>query len=104
MNPEREIPIACDLTTLSREQREREQALLAQFRKTARRRGSGENLEFFLPADPHTLAELGEFLGLERLCCPFLTFDLRIDAAGEARLTVSGPPGAKEFVTTEFGG
>ena len=104
MPSDRHIPIACDLTKLSGEQREREQALLARFRMTARRKGSGENLEFSLPADPHTLAEMGEFLGLERLCCPFLTFDLRIDAAGEARLTISGPPGASEFVTSEFGG
>ena len=104
MHPERNIPIACDLTKLSPEQREREQALLARFRKTARSRSVGDNLEFSLPADPHTLAELGEFLGLERLCCPFLTFDLRIDAAGEARLTISAPQGAKEFITTEFGG
>ena len=37
----------------------------------------------------------------ERLCCPFLRFDLTVDAPGKrAQLALSGPPGTREFLAT----
>src|SRR5207237_1221828 len=52
-----------------------------------------------LPADPALLSRLGEFVGLERLCCPFLTFDLSIpERRGPAALRVHGAPGSQPFL------
>jgi hypothetical protein len=97
------IPIACDLSRLSAEQREREQELLGQFRKLLMPDSETEDgFWFTLSAAPAALADLGEFLGLERLCCPFLTFQLEITPAETCRLLISGPPGAKAFMASEF--
>jgi|SRR5215213_1987318 len=95
--------IACNLSDLSTDQREREQALLAKFRKELTQESETEDgVWFSLTADPEELSSLGEFLGLERLCCPFLTFRLEVTQEEACRLHISGPPGTKEFVLMEF--
>jgi hypothetical protein len=98
-----DLPIACNLSNLNSDQRRREQALLAKFRRQLIRDSEAEDgIWFSLAAHPEELAELGEFLGLERLCCPFLTFRLEVTQEESCRLLISGPPGAKEFVLMEF--
>ena len=97
-----EIPIACDLTKLSKEQHARERELLQRFKGTAAvLRQETDALEFSWPGDPQSLAELGEFLGLERLCCPFLTFELRV-SKDAAVVRVSGLPGSGAVLAAEF--
>lgn len=99
----KDIPIACDPSRLSADQQQREEELLAQFRKLLLPDSEAEDgFWFSLSADPAQLADLGEFLGLERLCCPFLTFRLEITQAEACRLLISGPPGVKEFLMSEF--
>jgi hypothetical protein len=99
-----ELPIACDLGALSPEQRSREQALLAEFRATCRNpQETAQGFRVVVSADPVLLARLGEFLALERICCPFLTFDLSISAAqGPVTLHVHGGPGTKSFLRSQF--
>jgi hypothetical protein len=41
-------------------------------------------------------------LGLERLCCPFLTFRLEVTREESCRLYISGSPGAKAVILAEF--
>ena len=97
-----EVPIACDLTELTEEQHLRERELLERFRKTASvLKQEIDAFEFSWPGDPQSLAELGEFLGLERLCCPFLTFELRV-SKDAAVLRVSGLPGSGAVLAAEF--
>lgn len=97
-------PIACDLAALSPEQRVRERALLLEFKgmvRGAQETDQGYNLA--VPADPLVLSRLAEFLALERLCCPFLSFHLSIPAVrGPITLQIEGPPGAKAFLQSEF--
>jgi hypothetical protein len=48
-----------------------------------------------------TLSEVAEWITMERLCCPFLTFQL--DVAGDNFvLTMRGPKGVKAILTEEF--
>ena len=96
--------IACDLGALSPEQRAREQALLLEFRGMFREAQETEQgFSMAVPADPYLLSRLAEFLGLERLCCPFLTFHLSVPAdRGAISLQIQGPPGAKAFLRSEF--
>ena len=48
-----------------------------------------------------TLPEISEWIAMERLCCPFLIFQL--EGAGEAsRLTMRGPDGVKPLLQEEF--
>lgn len=98
------LPVACDLGALSPAQRSREQALLAEFKAPCRDAEETEKgFRFVIPEDPQLLARLGEFLSLERLCCPFLTFDLSIPAGrGAVTLHVHGDPGAKSFLRATF--
>jgi hypothetical protein len=44
---------------------------------------------------------LTEFIKSERQCCDFFDFAIRIKA-GFAWLDITGPKGAKEFITTEM--
>ena len=97
-------PIACRLDALTPEEREREQDLLRWFRSLAAEgMWTGAEHRIDIPADIPTLTTLGEFLALERLCCPFLRFGLIVSAEETAQLTVAGPEGARTFVETTFG-
>ncbi len=99
-----ELPIACNLDALSPEQRSREQALLAEFRTLFRNpEETAQGFRVAVTAEPALLARLGEFLALERVCCPFLTFDLSVSAAqGPVTLHVHGGPETKRFLRSEF--
>ncbi|HEY3567208.1 MAG TPA: hypothetical protein VGP73_04675 [Thermoanaerobaculia bacterium] len=100
---DQQIPIACDLSRLNETQRRREQELLRKFRaRWAREAETDDGVWLSLPADPAELAELGELLGLERLCCPFLKFQLEVTREDRCRLYIAGPPGARDFVLMEF--
>jgi protein-tyrosine-phosphatase len=100
---EDDLPFACDLTRLSAVQREREKALLAQFRTLAHRAEESETgWRFFVPATPEVLAAVGELLALERLCCPFLRFALEVGPGELAAVHIHGREGAKAFVAAEF--
>ena len=98
------LPIACDLGALSPAQRAREQELLREFKAASPGAQETERgFRFLIPQDPQRLGRLGELLGLERLCCPFLTFDLSIPAGrGPLTLHVHGEPGAKSFLRATF--
>lgn len=104
MLPSSGLPIACDLGALSPAQREREQLLLAEFKAAVRETQETERgFRFVIPEDPELMGRLGEFLGLERLCCPFLTFELAVPAGrGPVILHVHGDPGAKTFLRSVF--
>lgn len=98
------VPIACDLTKLSPQERIREKELLALFKRSVR--GSVETeggIRYAVAADPATLAAVGELFGLERLCCPFLAFELQVSTQEEASVHLYGGAGVKEFVALEFG-
>jgi hypothetical protein len=49
-----------------------------------------------------TLPEVAEWITMERLCCPFLTFQLDVKGNGESALTLRGPQGAKAILREEF--
>jgi hypothetical protein len=57
----------------------------------------------FLP-DSDVLLAVAEFITLERLCCPFLQFELVLEAEGKALwLRLHGREGVKAFIQMEFG-
>lgn len=95
--------IACDLHALTDAERNREQILLQTFRSLlGNGTWSGSDVRFELPADAGTLSQLGEFLAYERRCCPFLRFQLAVDSADAATLTISGPEGTRAFIESTF--
>jgi hypothetical protein len=99
MNPD-SVPIACDLTQLTPVQRQREQALLQSMRTQLTAGVETEKgYRFVVTVEPDSLAAIGEFIALERRCCPFLQFELAAPAPGAAAsLHIFGGTGVKEFL------
>jgi len=96
----------CDMTVFSPEQREAHIAAIRQLLATVRdaqELPDGYALRF--APDSEVFFKLAEFISGERLCCPFLNFDLRVEAdAGPVWLRLTGPEGVKEFLRLELGG
>ena len=101
-----ESPFACNAFALSPEVRKRHfeelGPALLKLKKSMRELPDGYELE--LPADNKTYQLLTEWAYQERLCCPFFDIDLRFDREnGPLWLRLTGRPGTKEFIKTEFG-
>ncbi len=65
------------------------------------RRELPDGYAYTLDSSKITVPEVSEWIAMERLCCPFLIFQL--EAAGEvSRLTMRGPDGAKAILREEF--
>jgi hypothetical protein len=101
---ENQSAIACRLEALTETQHHREQELL-QFIRKARLEGketaTGYAIRF--PSDSSVVLQVAEFITLERLCCPFLGFELQVEAeAGPIWLRLSGREGVKEFLAGLF--
>jgi hypothetical protein len=53
--------------------------------------------------DAASFDDVARFVELERLCCPFLTFNLDVSAqAGPLWLRLTGPEGTREFLDAEL--
>ncbi|MFL6414877.1 MAG: hypothetical protein ACJ74Y_04305 [Bryobacteraceae bacterium] len=61
-----------------------------------------EGFEYELNAEMITLSETAEWITMERLCCPFLTFQLDVAGNGDPHLTLGGPSGAKALFGKNF--
>lgn len=98
-----ERPIACDLGTLSAEERARRELRVRELRSRVagvRKVDGGYEFEF---DDSEAIAErLDDLVELERRCCGFIDFEIQRGENG-LLLRVSGPDGAREFLTRTFG-
>jgi hypothetical protein len=97
-----EFDFFCNLGALDASQRERHGRLASEL--VARITGIEELPDGYalgLPVDSALLAPLVEWVSLERRCCPFLHFNVRLTPE-ILRLELSGPPGVKLFLQSEF--
>ncbi|HSL43232.1 MAG TPA: hypothetical protein VK897_07365 [Anaerolineales bacterium] len=61
--------------------------------------------EFTFPSETEFILKIAEFIANERLCCPFLRFNLNIFSTNEPiSLSLTGPIGTQEFLRAEFAG
>lgn len=52
---------------------------------------------------PDALETLARFIANERKCCPFMSFELTLDAeSGPIWLRMTGPPGTREVLQAEL--
>ncbi|HEV2914146.1 MAG TPA: hypothetical protein VGX92_12770 [Pyrinomonadaceae bacterium] len=66
--------------------------------------GLTEGYAFRLQADAETIPRAAEFITIERLCCPFLNFELEVGPSGSpVWLRLTGRAGVKQFIEAEFG-
>lgn len=95
-----ETPIACDLTAIDDDERERHRRATETLFRAVR---GGEELSdgyaIRLPADTEVIEHAGAFVARERLCCPFFHFTLDVGPdGGPVRLEVTGRDGVKGYI------
>lgn len=96
------LQVACTLT--APELQERRSTLLKKF--------SGSVLEvkelesgyaYRFPSEEMWIVEVTNLITLERQCCPFLRFELKLEPGfGPMWLELTGPTGTKEFLNSLF--
>lgn len=101
-----QLALFCDMTVFSAEERERHIAAIGQMLAAVREAQEiADGYAFRFEPDAEVLLKLAQFIAGERLCCPFLNFDLRVEAeGGPVWLRLIGPEGVKEFLRIELSG
>ncbi len=101
----RDEPVSSDASaprcTLSEEQQSERAAAFARLLQSsgARIREHRDGFEFEFVAERAPLPELIEFVQLERQCCPFFGFELKVPADGQAvRFRIRAPVDAKAWL------
>lgn len=102
-----ESPIACSLTALSPAERKRHGEVTRQMRASVQEvRELPDGYAFRLPANETSIRETAEWIAMERLCCPFLGFNLEVSREGGPlwlHLTGrAGREGVKLFLKAEL--
>lgn len=97
-------PFACDRLALDPVARKRHfdelGPALRSMRKAVRELADGYEFQFL--ADPKTIAMVAEWAAGERVCCPFFTIQLRMEAEGDTFwLRLTGRKGTKEFIEAD---
>ena len=96
-------PLACNMKAISAAERPRYNDLMKRLRIAAQDRSElSDGYAYKLDTKKITLPEVAEWITMERLCCPFLTFQLDVKGDGTSQLTMRGPEGAKAILREEF--
>lgn len=96
--------IACNLKAMNAAERPRYKMLVGQLRAAVRGRSSLPNgYVYTLDGDTLGLKEIGEWISMERMCCPFLTFQFSVSSdQADYSLALTGPVGVKSLLDEEF--
>ena len=95
--------IACDLSALAPLERERYGALRSELK------AASDSIESITTGvrlrirSSMSLADLAEWMTLERRCCPFLTISLGVGRDATTTIEIDGGDEASEFLREEFG-
>jgi hypothetical protein len=95
----------CNLNALSTTERERQKELTGKLREARiETKEMPDGYAFQLRSEKVSLAELAEWVGNERKCCPFFDFDIALERdGGPLWLKLRGWDGVKQFIRSEFG-
>ena len=96
--------IACNLKAIAATERPRYNELMKRLRSAVRDRSElPDGYVFKLSGNSMPLPEVAEWISLERLCCPFLTFQLSTSGdQSDWLLKLTGPAGVKPLLKAEF--
>ena len=106
MSDKNQSPLACDMTAIPAGQRPvhlaRSRDLFTRIDET---RELPNGYEFGFADASDVLTRLVDFISLEKLCCPFLRFEIEVEAeSGPVWLRLTGREGVKEFIREEVRG
>lgn len=98
------LPIACDPSSLDRDQTQRRQELQERLNADVREvRELEDGYAFRHSPEASVLLELAEFATLERLCCPFFDFAVEIGRnAGPVWFRITGEKEAKRVLQVQL--
>ena len=95
-----DLPIACKLTDSDFQQR-RAGLLKTVAGGVVETKELEDGYAYRFPLDATWVATLAKLITVERECCPFLRFSLRLEpAGGPIWLELTGPPGTKDFLNS----
>jgi hypothetical protein len=100
--PSVNLPVACSLT--GPELQERRSRLLRKVSTAVLETTELENgFAYRFPSEANLIVELAEVMTLERQCCPFMQFNLKLEPGqGPIWLELTGPEGTKDFLNSLF--
>jgi hypothetical protein len=103
--PAKESPLACNMLALDAEGRKRHRTVSEQMRAAVKKvQPLPDGYAFRFEAEQATILLVSEFIARERLCCPFLRFELIAEQEdGPLWLRLLGREGVKEFIEAELG-
>jgi len=94
--------LACNIKAIGAVERPRYDDLVSRLRAAMRdRRELADGYSYSLDSAKITPPEVSEWIAMERLCCPFLIFQLEV-AGKVPHLTMRGPEGVKAVLRAEF--
>jgi hypothetical protein len=96
--------IACNLKAISSAERPRYNHLIEQLRSAVQRRNELPNgYAYIVDGRRIGLKDVAEWITMERLCCPFLAFQLSVASDhSDYSLALMGPEGVKALLQEEF--
>lgn len=99
-----EAPFACDMQTISADERPRHLTVIEQMRQATREvKELPDGYAFRFDASQPTILLASEFISRERACCPFFTFELVAERnEGPLWLNLRGREGIKDFIRAEL--
>ena len=105
VNVQTESPFACVMTAIDVDKRQRHLDTAHRiFGEVEQIRELENGYAFRLRQQRWLIEKLGQFITLERLCCPFFGFTLEVQPEGvEIWLHLTGREGIKPFIRAEIG-
>jgi len=100
------FPLACDMSAIPLSERQAHLEVSRDlFSHIQQIQELSEGYEFRLDCDENVLVKAAKFISLEKLCCPFLAFGLKVQAeGGPVWLSLTGREGVKAFIREEVNG
>lgn len=101
-----DTPLVCNMDVFTSAQRESHIRTTTELIRAIQSVQGVENgYELWFPNETEFIIQIAEFISNERLCCPFLKFNLNVASDKEpVSFTLTGPIGTQEFLRAEFGG
>ena len=97
--------LSCDLSALSLAQRKRHNELIRYvLSEPLSLKELAEGYEFSFKKEAEVFLKIAEWVVLERVCCPFVSFSLAIARGdGPIRMVITGPAGTKDVLKAAYG-
>lgn len=95
--------LACNMNTLTKEQRTRHEAVTKRLLQNAARKDLADGYLLTINRAHISVAELAEWVADESRCCPAVDFHVELPAFGPLSLRLDGGAEVKAFIAAELG-